>query len=368
MKKHHRHGALMRYASILGFGDIRIKIDPKTGLHAIIAIHSNDLGPAIGGCRCYPYASTGEATKDVLRLAYMMTLKAAVCKLPHGGAKAVIIKPRKIKDERAFFESFGDFVNQAEGRYITACDVGTSTTEMNIIAESTPYVIGATSHNKKQSNPAQHTALGVLRGIQATVKHKLKRDDLEKIKINIQGLGQVGYELARLLTTRGAIITATDTKIATLEQCRDELGINIAGIDEIYDIPSDVFAPCALGGTINPNTLKRIQTSIIAGSANNQLSHSKCIQLIEKKDILYAPDYVVNAGGLINAAIVYDYNDPDRATAKINELYETTLELCERAANSTESIIDITRKIALDRIKQGSNNNKTINSTIEEVN
>ena len=148
----------MRYANKLGFGQIHTKLDPETGLHAVIAIHSNELGPAIGGCRCYPYHSVSSAIKDVLKLSYMMTLKAAVCDLPHGGAKSVIIQPRKIKDKQAYFESFGDFVHQMDGRYITACDVGTSPDEMNLIATRTPYVIGATSLHTKHSNPI-HTAL-----------------------------------------------------------------------------------------------------------------------------------------------------------------------------------------------------------------
>ena len=150
----YRYGALMRYANMLGFGEIHTKLDRETGLHALIAIHNVELGPAIGGCRCFTYGSTTSATKDVLRLAYMMTLKAAINGLPHGGAKAVIIKPKHIKDHRAFFHSFGDFVHQMNGRYITACDVGTSPDEMNIIAERTPHVIGATSLSTYQSNPA----------------------------------------------------------------------------------------------------------------------------------------------------------------------------------------------------------------------
>ncbi|MAR84341.1 MAG: leucine dehydrogenase [Legionellales bacterium] len=356
----YRYGALMRYANMLGFGQIHTKLDHETGLHALIAIHNIELGPAIGGCRCFTYESTTSATKDVLRLAYMMTLKAAISGLPHGGAKAVIIRPKKIKDRRAFFHSFGDFVHQMNGHYITACDVGTSPEEMNIIAERTPYVIGATSLSSYQSNPAEHTARGVLRGIQAAVKHRLHHDDISGLRVSIQGLGNVGYDLARLLHDRGAIITATDPNSDKIQQAVDELGIQAVSLDGIYDIPSDIFSPCALGGTLNLNTLNRINTSIIAGSANNQLAHKKYIHLIQQKNILYAPDYLINAGGLINAAIVYDYQDPPRATQQIDDIYDITLELFERAEKEQATTIDIAEKMARERIEKG----KTLNRSM----
>ncbi|MBV53502.1 MAG: leucine dehydrogenase [Coxiellaceae bacterium] len=358
MVSHYRYGALMRYANLLGFGQIHTKVCPDTGLHAIIAIHNVDLGPAIGGCRCFTYGSNTSAIKDVLRLAYMMTLKAAISGLPHGGAKAVIIKPKHIDNHRDFFHSFGDFVHQMNGRYITACDVGTSPEEMNIIADRTPYVIGATSLSDCQSNPAQHTALGVLRGMQAAVKHHLKRDNLDGIRVSIQGLGNVGLELAQMLHQRGAVITACDPNQEKLAGAIQQLGITTVGLDEIYDLPSDIFAPCALGGTINLKTISRLNTSIIAGSANNQLSHQKYMNLIEEKNILYAPDFLINAGGLINAAMVYSYQDPERATEQINKLYDVSLELFERATKTQQSTIKVAEEMVRERLQSAKTANR----------
>ncbi len=358
MADRYRYGALMRYANLLGFGEVHTKLCPETGLHAVIAIHNNELGPAIGGCRCFSYGSTTRAVKDVLRLAYMMTLKAAISELPHGGAKSVILKPKQIKDQRAFFHAFGDFVHQMNGRYITACDVGTSPDEMNIIAERTPYVIGATSLSTCESNPAEHTALGVLRGIQAAVKHRLKRDDLDGLRVSIQGLGNVGLLLGQLLKHRGAIITASDKDPDKLQQAVDRLNAKAVACDAIYDIPCDIFSPCAMGGTLNHHTLARLQTAIIAGSANNQLAHQKYIQAINNKQILFAPDFLINAGGLIHAAMVYAYHDPYAATQRINRIYNVALELFERAGAEQASTVAIAERMAQERIAAGQLTNR----------
>lgn len=347
MPKHLRHSSLLRYARVLGFGDIHFKMDPTTGLRSIIAVHSTQRGPAIGGCRFYEYTSEDYALKDVLRLAYMMTLKAAVCDLNHGGAKAVIIKPKIIKDRKLLFQSFGDFVHELNGRYITAMDVGTSTHDMDVIAERTPHVIGQTH----QGDPSPYTAKGIFRCIQAAAKFKLNRDNLDGLHIALQGAGKVATYLAELLHQEGAKISACDINIDAIENLKTKYQANIIPIEKIYDIDCDIFAPCALGGTINHETIERIKAPIIAGAANNQLAHRKYATLLHQKKVLYAPDYVINAGGLIQAASLHDYNDLDLANKLIDELHDRILTIFERSAKMNISTHDAAELIAKEKLQ-----------------
>lgn len=356
--RQYRYEALMRYAKQLGFGHIHTQLDAHNDLQAFIAIHNTDLGPAIGGCRLYPYDASGPALFDALRLAYMMTLKAAVSDLPHGGAKAVILMPTKKFNREQLFCSYGDFVHQLNGTYITACDVGTTTDDMDIIATRTPYVIGAAKTHKSQSSPGPHTAKGVFLGIKAAVKFKLDRDSLEDVHIAIQGAGSVGRSLCALLAAEGAKITICDPKQEVVEQFAAQHGATVVPISEIYDTRCDVFSPCALGGTINQETLQRIQAPIIAGSANNQLSHPRVADIMLQKNILYAPDYLINSGGLINAAIVYDSQNPVLADHKIDQLYKTLLDVYEKSAQQQCNTLEIVNQIALDRLKQSQQNKR----------
>lgn len=344
-----KHATLLRYARALGFGDIQYKIDVKRNLMAIVGIHSTQLGPAIGGCRLRDYESFNMALQDVIRLSYMMTLKAAICKLPHGGGKAVIMKPSNIENTREdLFEAFGDFVQEINGRYVTAIDVGTSTADMNIIAKRSPYVVGATDINARHSDPAQHTVRGVVRGIEAAVKFKLKRNDLQGVRVAIQGLGHVGSQLAKELHQLGAklIVTDREDNRKKIDEAIEEYDAKYVDITKIYDVDCDVFAPCALGGTINHDTIERIKAPIIAGSANNQLSHHLIGRFLLKKNILYAPDFVINAGGLINAAAVYDNLDLDTANKKIDHLYDVLIEVFERAEKNNTATEIVAEKMA----------------------
>lgn len=351
-KKHplHSHEALMRYARRLGFGDIHTKIDTASGLYAITAIHSTALGPAIGGCRFYPYASHDLAFKDVLRLSYMMTLKAAASDLPHGGAKSVIIKPKEIKDRTAIFRSFGDFINNMNGRYITAMDVGTSTMDMDTIAERTPYVIGAAGKDAVESDPSPFTARGIFRGVQAAVKFKLKRDDLEGLRFAVQGAGHVGYYLMKSLHEHGAIITVCDPNPQATKRCQEEFNAAVVSTEEIYDQPCDVFSPCAIGGTINLDSLNRIQSKIIAGGANNQLAHRKYGALAHKRGVLYAPDFIINAGGLIQAASVYDYHNIEVANRLIEKIYDRLLNLFQTSEKMNQPTTDVAEQMAIQKL------------------
>lgn len=349
--KFYNYDALMRYARRLGFGDIYTKIDDDSGLQAIIAVHSTKKGPAIGGCRFYPYQSMGHALKDVLRLSYMMTLKAAVVGLPHGGAKSVIMQPKVIKDRTQLFRSFGDFAHELNGNYIIAMDVGTTTGDMDIIAERTPHVIGAAGTDPIQCDPSPYTALGVFKGIQAAVKLKWDRDDLDGLHVVMQGAGKVAYELARLLHQRNVQLTVTDYHMPATVKFEKEFGATVVALEEIYDVAGDIFSPCAIGGTINMNSLSRLKTPIIAGSANNQLAHRAYAQLAKDNGFLYVPDYVINSGGLIQAASVHDYHDLSIANRLIESLYDRILSLLERSVRLNKSTVEVADLIAKEQLQ-----------------
>lgn len=350
-EKAHPYSALSRYARMLGFGDIHHKIDRHSGLEAIIAVHNTNLGPAIGGCRYYEYTSHGLALKDVLRLAYGMTLKAAIVDLPHGGAKSVVIKPKQLKDREALFRSFGNFVEEMDGRYIAAMDVGTTTDDMNAIAERTSHVIGTTTGTVVQGDPSPFTARGLFRGMQAAIEVKLKRKDFEGLSVAIQGGGKVGYGLGKQLHAAGAKIYITDTRAETIIQFQNEFNATAVIPEEIYDVDCDIFSPCALGGTLNFDTINRIKAKIIAGCANNQLAHHKYGELLNARGILYAPDFVVNAGGLIQAATMHDYADVEIAKKKVEKLYELTLEILQRAQRETLLPFVVAEKMALEKVR-----------------
>lgn len=334
---------LFEYAEKLGFGEVHVKTDEKTGLRAIIAVHSTARGPAIGGCRCISYGNTADALQDAMRLAQMMSYKAAICDMPHGGAKSVLIKPPQIKDTVAYYRSFGRFINELGGRYITAVDSGTSPAEMDMIAQVTPFV----TCTSIQGDPSSYTALGVLKGIEAAVKVKLGKIQLNGVRVAIQGAGHVGYELARLLTERGAVVLQCDVNSQNLQRCVDDLAVTAVPHDKIYEIESDVFAPCALGAAINPNTVHKINAPIVAGSANNQLLSNADGEVLHRRGILYAPDFVINSGGLIYVVALYDHGNVERVTPVIENLYHVLTGIFERSIKEnapTSTIAEIMAK------------------------
>lgn len=342
--------SLMRYAEFLGYGDIHTKIDEKTGLKAIVAINNLKRGPAIGGCRLATYQTIDKAVEDALRLGYMMSYKAAINNLPHGGAKAVIIKPKVIKDREAFFEKFGEFVNELGGRYITAVDSGTSPDDMDIIARRTPYVT-CTTKSGGDSDPSPLTALGVRRAIEAAVKFKLNKDSLDGIRVAIQGAGHVGYCLAKELHALGARILISDVNIKSLQRCVDEFNATVVHPEEIYGVDADVFAPCALGAVLNLATINHLRVKIVAGSANNQLAHHHYGALLHERGILYAPDFLINAGGLIHVAVIYDHGNMQKSLEQINNIYHTVYDIFERSAHENRATNEIAEKIARERLK-----------------
>lgn len=345
-----RYNTLIRYARMLKFGEIHTKIDPATGLHAIIAIHNTKLGPAIGGCRFYSYSASELALQDVLRLSYGMTLKAAACGLPHGGAKAVIMKPKGNFDRQAIFRGFGDFINELQGRYITAVDVGSTIDDMTTIFERTPFVIGAKGPGRVDEDPSPSTARGVFRSMQAAIKFKWNRDDCKGIRVAIQGIGHVGYTLTKLLSQHGAIVTISDINADVAQKCIKEFGVSSVSPKEIENIDCDIFSPCAMGNTITLDLIHRTKAKIIAGAANNQLAHHKNPHAMLARNIIYLPDFLINAGGLINAAMTYTYQDLSMVDKKVDHIYDVVLTMLERAKASGKTPSDVAEEMAIEKL------------------
>lgn len=254
------------------------------------------------------------------------------------------------KDREAYFEKFGEFINELGGRYITAVDSGTSPLEMDIIARKTPFVT-CTSKSEGGSDPSPYTAIGVRRAIQAAVKFKLGRDSLVGIRTAIQGAGHVGYALAKELYALGASLIMTDVNLKSLQQCADEFKAKICEPDEIYTVEADIFAPCALGAVLNLHTIKKLNVKIVAGSANNQLAHHHYGALLLERDILYAPDFLINAGGLIYVSALYDHGVLEKAIEQINYIYNIVYDIFERSRSENRATNEIAEEIATERLK-----------------
>lgn len=339
-------------AKYLPNGALHFKHDPETGLKAIIAVHSTALGPALGGCRFKEYESTEDAIIDAMRLARGMSYKAAVTNLPLGGGKAVIIKPKEIKNKKAFFGKFGLFVEQLGGQYITAMDMGTSLEEMDIIAKHTKYVASLTAKNTiSNGDPSPYTAYGTLKGIEAAVKHKLNKDSVKDLKIAIQGVGHVGLDLATRLHKQGAKLYVTDINEESLKHCEKEFKATIVDGSEIYKLDCDVFSPCAVGAILNHDTVEQIKAPIIAGSANNQLATKDISSLLHKKNILYTPDYVINAGGVAFAYALYANISEKIVFQQIENIYNSLLDIFEKSSQNNMPTDDISDEIAKQKIR-----------------
>ncbi len=336
------------YARTHGFGEVHVKIDPKTGMIAIIALHSTKFGPALGGCRFIEYDSTDKAIHDAMRLAIGMSAKTALANLPLGGGKAVIIKPKESYDRLAYLKIFAEFVNSLDGQYITALDSGTQLQDMDIIAEYTPYVASRSIHG----DPSPATATGVMRGIEAGVRFQWKRDNLKGLHVAIQGLGHVGYPLAKLLHEAGANLTVADINKESVDKAVNELNAQVANPHDIHAVKCDVFVPCALGGILNDRTLPELQTKLIAGAANNQLEHSIHGQQLHDRGILYAPDYVINAGGIIFAGCKYLQSSEQQMQIQVNYIGDRLLEIFEQSLAENKPTSVITDTMAKDLLRE----------------
>lgn len=306
--------------------------DHDTGLKAIIGIHNTVLGPALGGTRMWTYASDAEALNDVLRLSRGMTYKAAISGLNLGGGKAVIIGDAKKDKSEALMRRYGRFVKNLNGAYITAEDVGTTTKDMEYIKMETDHVAGLPESMGGSGDPSPVTAYGTYMGMKAAAKKAYGSDSLEGKKISVQGVGHVGGYLVELLAKENAEIFITDIYEDRLREISNKYGAKVVGMDEIYDLDVDIYSPCALGATVNDNTISRLKCQIIAGSANNQLRDEEVHgpALIEK-GIIYAPDFLINAGGLINVySELIGYNR-ESAYAQTERIYGYTLDIFDLA-------------------------------------
>ncbi len=325
--------------------------DKDTGLKAIIGIHNTVLGPALGGTRMWQYNSEWEALNDVLRLSRGMTFKSAVTGLNLGGGKAVIIGDAKTQKTSELMCRFGEFVHSLSGRYITAEDVGMATEDMDIVREVTPFVTGISESKGGAGNPSPITAYGVFMGMKAAAKYKYGSDILEDKNIFVQGIGNVGEALVEHLANEGAKVTISDISQERLQEVKSKYDVTIYGGSDIYSEEMDIYAPCALGATINDNTINKLRADIIAGAANNQLANElRHGILLQERGIVYAPDFLINAGGIINVYAELENYGKAEIMRKTENIYNTTLEIFENARQNNLSTHNAALNIAKDRI------------------
>lgn len=326
--------------------------DPEVSLKAIVAIHSTTLGPAIGGLRMWNYDTTESALEDVLRLSKAMTYKAAVAGLNCGGGKAVIIgNPKKDKSE-ALFRSFGAWLESLNGRYITAEDVGTDVNDMEYIYMETRNVVGVAKIHGGSGDPSPWTAKGVLSGLQACVEKKLKKESLKGLSVAIQGAGNVGRHLVELCLNAGMKVFVADIDSSKCLPFRNRENVEIVNIDEIYDLDVDIFSPCALGAILNDKTISKLKCKIVAGSANNQLANLRIGDELFKKGILYAPDYAINAGGLINVSMELQGYNENRVERMIHGIYYTMKKIFEDSEKENLPEYKCADRVAEKRIQE----------------
>jgi len=333
----------------MGHEQILFCNDEATGLKAIIAVHNTILGPALGGTRIWAYQNEMEALNDVLRLSRGMTYKNAISGLNLGGGKAVIIGDAKTIKSEALFRRFGKFVNSLAGKYITAEDVGVSPTDMNWVSMETKHVVGLPG---KSGDPSPVTAYGTYMGMKACAKLEFGSDSLEGKKVAVQGVGHVGEYLVKHLAQEGAHVYITDINQDTLARVSKTYGAQVVGLDEIYDVDMDIYAPCALGATVNDDTLERLKCSIIAGAANNQLKVEGQHGIdVMNKGIIYAPDFTLNAGGVINCFSEVQGLSAEWAHQKAEEIYTTIYNIVKRSKEENIPTYQIANRMAEERIE-----------------
>lgn len=331
--------------------------DKDTGLKAIIGIHNTVLGPALGGTRMWKYTNEWEALNDVLRLSRGMTYKSAISGLDLGGGKAVIIGDAKTDKTPEMMLAFGRYIDSLSGKYITAEDVGTTTPDMDLIRTVTQHVTGISEANGGSGNPSPVTAYGVYMGMKAAAKYKFGTDNLGGKHVFVQGTGHVGETLVKHLADEGAIITISDISQSRMEEVAKKYGATIFTGEDMYNAEMDIYAPCALGATINDDTVYRINAKVIAGAANNQLANEKVHgAILRERGIAYAPDFLINAGGIINVyGEIVNYGK-DEAIRRTENIYNTTLEIFDLADSkgitTSESAMAIAEKRIADRKKE----------------
>ena len=323
--------------------------DKATGLKAIIAVHNTVCGPALGGTRMWNYTSEADAVTDVLRLSRGMTYKNALAGLNLGGGKAVIIGDSKTQKNEALFRRFGKFVNSLGGKYITAEDVGISPQDMTWVNMETNHVAGLPG---KSGDPSPVTAFGVYMGMKACAKQQFGSDSLAGKKVTVQGVGHVGEYLVKHLTEEGAKVYITDINEDLLKRVATTYKAEVVGLNDIYDLDMDIYAPCALGATVNDDTLSRLKCSIIAGAANNQLKQEdKHGKIVMEKGLIYAPDFMINAGGVINCYAEVANLSAEWAMAKAEDIYNTTTNILKRSKDQNIPTYAIANQMAEERIE-----------------
>lgn len=322
--------------------------DQESGLCAIIAVHNTKAGPALGGCRMTDYPDYEAALRDALRLSRGMTYKNALAGIPYGGGKSVIIGNPKTDKTKAKLDAFAKALNDLGGRYITAEDSGMSVRDMDIVATTTPFVRGTS--DAKVGDPSPFTARGVLVGIKAALKHKFGTDQLAGRTVAVQGLGNTGYKLCSLLINEGANLIVSDIDHSALGAARDEFNARVAPAGAIHRVEADVFSPCALGAILTKNTIGEIKASIVAGSANNQLATAADGRRLFERGILYAPDYVINAGGVIAIAMGQESDTKVLIDSKLSGIGDTLSMIFRRSAKNGSPESEIADQLALDKL------------------
>jgi len=315
---------------IEGYEQVVRAHDPASGLVAFVAVHSTVLGPALGGARFYPFVDEDAALTDVLRLARGMTYKSAVAGNALGGGKSVAIVDPDRKTH-GLLHAFGRLVDHLEGRYVTAPDVGTNTDDMQVVHEVTPYVGGLPVEDGGSGDPSPLTAVGVHQAMRATALHRFGSDDLAGRSVVVVGVGKVGHALVEDLIGAGAHVTVADVDGEALARLEQLFGVKIAAPDVAHTITCDVYAPCALGGVLSPSTIPELGCQVVVGAANNQLATPECAHLLSQRGIVYVPDYLANAGGVINIAEETGGYDPHRARRRVETIYDRTLDVLRTA-------------------------------------
>lgn len=322
--------------------ELHIFQDKSLDFCAVISLKHYGRGPAIGGCRMLPYPTLDAAITDANRLAHAMSYKAAISQLPHDGGKAVIMRSTQQVDRTAILKRFAECVNSLNGRYITTIDSGTSQADMSILKKYTPYVVGYLEEDHSDNNPSVSTAWGIFKGIQAAANLLEGRDNVAGLHVAIQGVGSVGYFLAKYLFFAGARLTVCDTDPTRAQRCSEEFNATIVEPFAIYAVPCDIFSPCALGQTINALTLTQFKTKIIAGAANDQLSSPELAKQLAQRNILYVPDYLTNAGGLIHLSLQKENKSKEMITEYVERISERILNLATTAAKQKKTLYEMT--------------------------
>ncbi len=327
--------------------------EATVGLRAIIAIHDTTLGPALGGCRMWAYAQESDAIRDVLRLSRGMTYKAAILDCGLGGGKSVIIGDPYTEKTPQMLQAMGRWIATLDERYIVGEDIGTNPADMKEIRRETRCVSCLRKEDGGYGDPAPLTALGVFSAMRAGIEHSFGSDDLSGLRVAVQGIGNVGTNLCRLLHEAGAKLTICDVNAERLDEVVKEFGADVAEADEIYSVDAQVFAPCAMGAILNDTTIPQLKARVVAGAANNQLDELRHGQMLAEKDITYMPDYVTNGGGLVSCAAEWYRSDPDDISGQVRKIYDTSLSILNRSKADSTTPAEAADIIAAERIARG---------------